>query len=48
MIGEAPLTRLPVKPGPHVVKAVGPKGKSKIIKIAIVAGRDDDEGMITW
>jgi serine/threonine protein kinase len=47
-IGETPLTRLPVKPGPHVVKAVGPKGKSKIIKIAIVAGRDDDEGMITW
>jgi serine/threonine protein kinase len=48
MIGEAPLTRLPVKPGPHSVKAVGPKGKSKIIKIAIVAGRDDDEGTITW
>jgi hypothetical protein len=47
-IGETPLTRLPVKPGPHVVKAVGPHGKSKIIKIAIVAGRDDDEGTITW
>ncbi|MGE5184822.1 MAG: PEGA domain-containing protein, partial [Acidobacteriota bacterium] len=47
-IGETPLTRLPVKPGPHTVKAVGPKGKSKIIKIAIVAGRDDDEGTITW
>ena len=47
-IGDTPLTRLPLKPGPHTVKAVGPKGKSKIIKIAIVAGRDDDEGMITW
>jgi hypothetical protein len=47
-IGETPLTRLPVKPGPHTVKAVGPKGKSKVIKIAIVAGRDDDEGTITW
>ena len=47
-IGETPVTRYPVKFGPHTVKAVGPKGKSKIIKIAIVAGRDDDEGTITW
>jgi serine/threonine protein kinase len=47
-IGDTPLSRLPLKPGPHVVKAVGPKGKSKTIKIAIVAGRDDDEGTINW
>jgi hypothetical protein len=48
VLGDTPITRVPYKPGPHVVKAVGPKGKSKIIKIAIVAGRDDDEGTITW
>ncbi len=47
-LGETPVTRAPYKPGPHTVKAIGPKGKTKIIKIAIVAGRDDDEGTITW
>jgi serine/threonine protein kinase len=47
-IGETPLTRLPLKPGPHTVKAVGPKGKSKIIKITIIGGRDDDERSIDW
>ena len=47
-IGETPLTRLPLKPGPHTVKAVGPRNKNKVIKITIVGGRDDDEGTITW
>ena len=47
-IGETPLTRLPLKPGPHTVKAVGPRNKSKVIKVTIVGGRDDDEGTITW
>jgi hypothetical protein len=47
-IGDSPLTRLPLKPGPHTVKAVGPRGKSKVLKITIVGGRDDDEGTITW
>jgi len=47
-IGETPLTRLPLKPGPHTVKAVGPRSKNKVIKITIVGGRDDDEGTITW
>jgi hypothetical protein len=47
-IGETPLTRLPLKPGPHTVKAVGPRGKSKVMKVTIVGGRDDDEGTITW
>ena len=48
LIGETPLTRLPYPPGPHTVKAVGPKGKSKQIKITILGGRDDDEGTIDW
>ena len=47
-IGETPLTRLPLKPGPHVVKAVGPKGKSKIIKITIIGGQDTDSGSVDW
>lgn len=47
-IGETPLTRLPIKPGPHTVRAVGPRGKSKTIKIAIIGGRDTDEGTIEW
>jgi len=49
LIGETPLTRLPVLPGPHVVKAVGPRGKPpKILNIRILGGKDDDEGTITW
>ena len=47
-IGETPLTRLPLKPGPHTVKAVGPKNKSKIIKITIIGGQDTDSGSIDW
>ncbi|MDB4956551.1 MAG: serine/threonine protein kinase [Myxococcales bacterium] len=48
LIGETPLTRLPLQPGPHTVKASGPHGKSKQLKITILGGRDTDEGMITW
>jgi serine/threonine protein kinase len=47
-IGQTPLTRLPLKPGPHVVKVVSPKNKSKIVKVTIIGGRDDDEGTIDW
>ena len=47
-IGETPLTKLPLKPGPHTIKAVGPKGKTKEIKIVIYGGRDTDEDPITW
>ena len=47
-IGETPLTRLPLKPGPHTVKAVGPRGKSKILKITIIGGRDTDSGSVDW
>jgi serine/threonine protein kinase len=47
-IGDTPLTRLPLAPGPHKVKAIGPHGKSKQINIPIYGGRDTDEGTITW
>ena len=48
LIGETPMTRLPLPPGPHTVKASGPHGKSKQLKITILGGRDTDEGTITW
>jgi serine/threonine protein kinase len=47
-IGETPLTRLPLLPGPHKVKAIGPRGKIKQMNITIYGGRDTDEGTITW
>jgi hypothetical protein len=47
-IGETPLTRLPLPPGPHKIKAIGPHGKIKQINITIYGGRDTDEGAITW
>jgi serine/threonine-protein kinase len=47
-IGETPLTRLPLMPGPHKVKAIGPRGKIKQMNITIYGGRDTDEGTITW
>ncbi len=47
-IGDTPLTRLPLPPGPHKIKAIGPRGKVKLINITIYGGRDTDEGTITW
>jgi hypothetical protein len=47
-IGDTPLTRLPLLPGPHKVKAVGPRGKTKLFEITVYGGRDTDEGTITW
>ncbi len=47
-IGETPLTRLPLAPGPHKVKAIGPRGKVKTLNINIYGGQDTDEGTITW
>jgi len=48
LYGETPLTRLPLPPGVHKVKAVGPRGKTKQLKITIYGGKDTDEGTITW
>ncbi|CAN5410583.1 hypothetical protein BH11MYX1_BH11MYX1_19130 [soil metagenome] len=48
IILETPITQYPLKPGPHTIKAVGPKGKSKTLKIQIVGGRDTDDGSIEW
>jgi serine/threonine protein kinase len=47
--GETPMTRLPLPPGPHKVKAVGPRGtKPKEFEIVIYGGKDTDHGTITW
>jgi len=48
LYGETPLTRLPLTPGVYKVKAVGPRGKTKLLKITIYGGKDTDEGTITW
>ena len=48
MIGETPLTRLPLAPGPHKVKAIGPRSKIKTLNITVYGGQDTDEGTITW
>jgi eukaryotic-like serine/threonine-protein kinase len=49
-IGDTPLTRLPLSPGPHKVKAVGPGKKPKVKKfdITIFGGKDTDWGTIDW
>jgi serine/threonine protein kinase len=47
-IGDTPLTRLPLSPGPHKIKAIGPHGKTRQMNITIYGGRDVDEGIITW
>jgi serine/threonine protein kinase len=48
LIGDAPLTRLPLTPGPHKVKAVGPHGKTKQLTITMLGGQDTDAGTIVW
>jgi serine/threonine protein kinase len=47
-IGDTPLTRLPLPPGPHKVKAIGPRGKIKQMNITIYGGRDTEEATINW
>jgi hypothetical protein len=47
-LGETPMKRLPLTPGPHKVKAVTRGKKPKEFEITIVGGRDADEGMIEW
>ena len=46
--GETPITRLPLQPGPHMVRAFGPKGRKKEWTIAIIGGRDTAEAKINW
>jgi serine/threonine protein kinase len=45
---EKPLKRLPLEPGPHKVKAQGPKKKTKTFDITVFGGQDTDWGTIDW
>ncbi len=47
-IKEAPLIRYLLEPGPHQIKAVGPRGKTKRWDIIIEATKDVDLGVIEW
>jgi serine/threonine protein kinase len=47
-LGETPMKRAPLQPGPHKVKAVTKGKKAKEFDITIIGGRDTDEGLITW
>jgi serine/threonine protein kinase len=47
-IGEAPLTRLPLPPGIHKIKAIGPRSKVQKFEITIYAAKDTDYGTLTW
>jgi hypothetical protein len=47
-IGPTPLSRVTLKPGPHKVKAVGPKRKKKQFEITIYGGQDTNWGVIVW
>ncbi|MEZ4403901.1 MAG: protein kinase [Kofleriaceae bacterium] len=47
-VGEAPLDRYPLEPGPHDIKAVGPRNKARRWKIIVEATKDVDLGTVTW
>jgi hypothetical protein len=47
--GDTPLTRYPLLPGPHKLKAIGPRGKPpKNMNIVIYGGRDTEAEPIVW
>ena len=48
-IGETPMTRLPLAPGPKKIKAVGPKrNQKKEFTTTILGGQDAEPIDITW
>ena len=47
-IGETPMSKLPLTPGPHKVKAVGPRNKVKTFDITIYGGQPLILEPITW
>ena len=47
-IGETPMTRLPLAPGPKKIKAVGPKNKKKEFTTTILGGQDAEPIDIVW
>ncbi len=47
-LGETPMKRAPLQPGPHRVKLVTKGKKPKELDITIIGGRDTDQGLISW
>ncbi len=47
-IGETPMTRLPLSPGPKKIKAIGPKNKKKEYATVILGGQDAEPIDIEW
>ena len=47
-IGETPMSKLPLTPGPHKVKAVGPRNKVKMYDITIYGGQPLILEPIAW
>ncbi|MBL0219859.1 MAG: hypothetical protein IPQ07_39090 [Myxococcales bacterium] len=48
-IGETPMTRLPLAPGPKKIKAIGPKkNQKKEFDATILGGQDADPIDIVW
>ena len=47
-VGETPLLDYPIVPGPHKVKAIGPRNKVKHLNVVIYATKYHDEGVINW
>jgi len=47
-LGDTPMKRAPLQPGPHKVKLVTKGKKPKEMDITIIGGQDTDQGMITW
>jgi hypothetical protein len=45
---DGPMSQVPLKPGPHSVKLVGPKGKTQKMKIDVRGCETTDGGTITW
>ena len=47
-VGETPIVHLPLKPGIHKVRIVGPRGQSQHFDVTIFGAQNVDHGMITW
>ncbi|MEZ4368689.1 MAG: serine/threonine-protein kinase [Kofleriaceae bacterium] len=47
-IGETPITRVPLRPGVHKVRAKGPRGKVQTFEVTIYGAKDTDSGLLTW
>ena len=47
-VGETPIVHLPLKPGVHKVRIVGPRGQSQHFDVTIFGAQNVDHGMITW